>query len=224
MNILCLIPARKNSVGIKNKNLKKINKEPLVLKAIKLANKCSYFNKIVLSSDSKKILSYAKKFKKVDSFLRPDKFSKNSTTMESLVKHTLDILNKKNQYYPQAIAILQPTSPFRKINTINIACKKFIRFKPDALVSVKKLKHTESPAMTFSFNRKKKYQKLNIKIKNKQNMKDYFALDGGVIFLFKINKNNKYKLNGKTIFLEVDFPENIDIDNNKDLKLAKFFA
>ena len=67
MNILCLIPARKNSVGIKNKNLKKINNVPLVLRSIKLANKCSYFNKIVLSSDSKKILSYAKNFNKVDS-------------------------------------------------------------------------------------------------------------------------------------------------------------
>ncbi|MDC0326829.1 hypothetical protein OAL31_00745 [Candidatus Pelagibacter sp.] len=222
MNIICLIPARKNSTRIKNKNLKKIKKKSLVSIACEVASKCQFFSKIILSSDSKKILDSSKKFKNIEAILRPKKFSKKNTNMASLVKHILDKLNKDKKCYPEAIAIMQPTSPLRKINTINKACLKFIRLKPDALITIKKVKHSETPNMIFEINKKKKFQKLNLKINS--NKKNYFVLDGGVLFLFKIKNNNRYILDGKTICQEVKFPENIDIDNYNDLKLARMYA
>jgi CMP-N-acetylneuraminic acid synthetase len=55
-NIIALIPAKKNSRGLKNKNLKKLNKLSLVELAILGAKKSKLINKIYLSSDSDKIL------------------------------------------------------------------------------------------------------------------------------------------------------------------------
>jgi len=222
MNIICLIPARKNSTRITNKNLKKIKEKSLVSLACEVANKCHFFSKIILSSDSKKILDNAKKFKNIEAILRPKKFSKKNTNMTNLVKYILDKLNKDNKYYPEAIAIMQPTSPLRKISTINKACQKFISLKPDALITIKKVKHSETPNMIFEINKKKKFQKLNLKINIDK--KNYFVLDGGVLFLFKIKKNNTYILDGKTICQEVKFPEYIDIDTYKDLKLARMYV
>ena len=57
---------------------------------------------------------------------------------------------------------MQPTSPLRKISTINKACKKFLNMKPDALVTIKKVKHSEIPNMIFEIKRKQKFQKLNL--------------------------------------------------------------
>ena len=59
--ILCLIPARGGSKGIKDKNLKKINNKSLVKITIQFAEQLKFLDNIVLSSDSKKILNETKK-------------------------------------------------------------------------------------------------------------------------------------------------------------------
>ena len=60
-NLIAFIPARKGSKSIKNKNLKLINKKSLVEITIDQALKSKIFKKIILSSDSNKILDIGKK-------------------------------------------------------------------------------------------------------------------------------------------------------------------
>ena len=50
------IPARSGSKTIKNKNIKKLNKKPLIYYSLSLAKKCKVFKKIIFSSDSKTYL------------------------------------------------------------------------------------------------------------------------------------------------------------------------
>ena len=57
---LGIIPARKGSKGVKNKNLQKIGKETLVKIAAIESKKSKFLNEIVCTSDSKKILNEAK--------------------------------------------------------------------------------------------------------------------------------------------------------------------
>ena len=59
--IIALIPARERSVRIKNKNLKKICKQPLIWWTLEAAKKSKYVDEIYVSSDSLKILDYLKK-------------------------------------------------------------------------------------------------------------------------------------------------------------------
>ena len=63
VNIVAFIPAKKNSIGLKNKNLKKLNNLSLVELAIINAKKSKLINEIYLSSDSNKILYIGKKTK-----------------------------------------------------------------------------------------------------------------------------------------------------------------
>ena len=62
-NLIAFIPARKGSKSIKNKNLKLINKKSLVEITIDQAIKSKIFKRVILSSDSKKILEIGKKKK-----------------------------------------------------------------------------------------------------------------------------------------------------------------
>ena len=64
-NLIAFIPARKGSKSIKNKNLKLINKKSLVEITIDQAIKSKIFKRVILSSDSKKILEIGKKKKKL---------------------------------------------------------------------------------------------------------------------------------------------------------------
>ena len=58
MRFLAIIPARKGSKGIKNKNFKLFNGKPLVYWTIKSAKKSKYLNKILVSTDSSIIKNF----------------------------------------------------------------------------------------------------------------------------------------------------------------------
>ena len=55
IRVLCTVCARKGSKGLKNKNVRKLNSIPLITHTILQAKRSKLFNKIVISSDSRKI-------------------------------------------------------------------------------------------------------------------------------------------------------------------------
>ena len=113
MEILGIIPVRKNSRGIPLKNMQKINGVPLVEYTIKTAKKSQKISRLILSTDSNKIAKFAKKLDIEVPFLRPKKYSKNNSPTSDVILHTLDHLKKKDNYEPDIITILQATSPLR---------------------------------------------------------------------------------------------------------------
>ena len=107
---IALIPARKGSKSIKNKNLYKISGKPLLYYTISAAKKSKIFDQIFVSSDSKKILDYSAN-QNVSTIIRPRKYSNDFSSANDVVKHFInqnDKLKKKD-----IIVYLQPTSPLR---------------------------------------------------------------------------------------------------------------
>ena len=62
-NVIALILCRGNSKEIKNKNIKIFSRKPLMYWTIKSLKESKIIKKIYISSDSNKILDYAKKQK-----------------------------------------------------------------------------------------------------------------------------------------------------------------
>ena len=71
--VICIIPARAGSKGIKLKNLRKVNNKPLVYFPIKAALKSKVCDKVFVSTDSLKIAKIAKKYGADVPFLRKKK-------------------------------------------------------------------------------------------------------------------------------------------------------
>ena len=69
---LCIIPARAGSQGIKNKNIKILDGMPLVEHTIKFSNKIEKYFDVVVSTNSKKVFSIAKKYQVTGLELRPE--------------------------------------------------------------------------------------------------------------------------------------------------------
>ena len=107
--VLAIIPARGGSKGILNKNIKNFNGKPLIQWTIESALKSKLIDKIVVSSDSHKIINISKKLG-ADIVFRPKNISGDNATTESAVKHCVKYF--KNSY--ETIVILSPTSPLRK--------------------------------------------------------------------------------------------------------------
>ena len=76
--ILALIVARKNSKGLKDKNIYKIKSKPCVYWTFKAAKKSKHINLSMLSTDSYKIISMAKKMKIFCPFVRPSRLSSDN--------------------------------------------------------------------------------------------------------------------------------------------------
>jgi CMP-N,N'-diacetyllegionaminic acid synthase len=111
--VLVLIPARKGSSRVKNKNIRIIKKKPLIQWTINFAKKIKLLKDIVISSDSLRVKKICDKNKDVVFIKRPKIFSTNKSGMNEVIIHTLEYLKKMNKTYDY-IVLLQPTSPLRE--------------------------------------------------------------------------------------------------------------
>lgn len=120
-NYLAIILARKGSKRLKNKNILKFGRQPLISRTIKNLKKIKHlFKDIVVSSDSKKIEKISKK-EKVLFIKRPKYLSNSSATSEKTTLHLIKIYQKKYAKINYVI-LCQPTSPLRR----NVTIKKVI--------------------------------------------------------------------------------------------------
>ena len=177
--VLALIPARGGSKGIPNKNIKLFNGRPLIEWSIKLALKSKLIDKVVVSSDSLKILNISKKLG-AEVILRPKNISGDKATTESAINHCIKYF--KNDY--EAIILLPPTSPLRKLNDIDNAIKFFYLNKLDSCFSGSKL----TDFLIWNYDKiYKKYTSINYDFKNRgsrQNRKLGYV-ENGSIYIFK---------------------------------------
>ena len=110
---MALIGARGCSKGLKNKNLLILGKKSLIEHTIHDAINSKKFDRIIVSTDDDTIARVSKKAGAEVPFLRPKKFSKDTTIMKEVVSHALSFLKKQESYFPDIVVVMQPTSPFR---------------------------------------------------------------------------------------------------------------
>ena len=93
-SFLVLIPARGGSKGIKLKNLINFNGKPLVLHTIEFAKKIKFVDKIILSSDHKKMIDLGKR-NNIETIKRIKILSCDQISDYKLIKNIFDFLKKK---------------------------------------------------------------------------------------------------------------------------------
>jgi CMP-N-acetylneuraminic acid synthetase len=114
LNILAIIPARKNSKGIPNKNIADLGGIPLVAHSISSALTCHQITRTIVSTDSPEIASVAREWGAEVPFLRPKELAGDSVPLAKAFDYTCDRLRAEEGYRPDALVILLPTHPFRR--------------------------------------------------------------------------------------------------------------
>jgi N-acylneuraminate cytidylyltransferase len=224
MSILAIIPARGGSVGLKNKNMYPLNGRPLLFYTLDAAKKAKLIDRIIVSSDSEKILNFSKK-NLVEVIKRPKKISGSKSRTHEAIIHCLNFLKKKENYTPDIIIILQPTSPLRNSKHINKAMEIFLKDKKaTSLVSCVKVPHNFHP-MSLMKESKGGYLVNFLKGKKfifrRQDKDLLFARNGAAIYIVKYEYVNKFLFGGKIINFTMDEDDSIDIDSLADIKIAK---
>jgi len=220
MSVLAIIPARGGSKEIKNKNLISLKGKKLIQFTLEESIKSKIIDRIFVSSDSNKILKFAKKFG-VSIIKRPRTISLDDSKTFDCVKHLLKYLKKIENYSPKFIIILQPTSPFRSHLHIDDALTKLIKNKKaDSLVSCIKVPHHFTPQKLMLI-KKNNFLEFDKRIIMRQKIKNYFARNGAAIYIFNYEKVKNNLFGKKVIPYIMDKKSSLDIDDLEDLNIAK---
>ena len=117
MKPICLIPARGGSKGIPRKNIKPLNKKPLIAHTIQACKNSKIFSDVIVSTDDKEIAEISQKYGAKTPFLRPKKLSLDSSSIDNVVLHAITKLI--DQKYEFNILVLRDcTVPFIRNNDI----------------------------------------------------------------------------------------------------------
>jgi len=216
-NTITIIPARGQSKGLKNKNIKIFNKKPLIKWSIDQAQKSKHGKNVYVTSDSDKILDMAQSYG-CKTIKRPKNISTDISSSESAIKHALKLIDFANIEY---IILLQCTSPLRFSKDIDNAIEQIIKERKNSLFSVvefddltlwKQLKSNIVPST---------YNPLNRKIRQKS--KSYY-FENGSIYIFKpsvlFKKNNRIDNKSFTVY-KMKKLQLFEIDDLEDFKLTE---
>ncbi|MCD6471486.1 acylneuraminate cytidylyltransferase family protein [bacterium] len=114
IKIIAIIPARSNSKRVPHKNIKMFLGKPLIYWTITAAKESNCLDRIILNTDSPKIAKVGERYGAEVQFIRPKYLAKNTTTSLDVVRHHMLWLKKHENYIPDWVILLEPSSPGRQ--------------------------------------------------------------------------------------------------------------
>jgi YrbI family 3-deoxy-D-manno-octulosonate 8-phosphate phosphatase len=111
--VLAIIPARGGSKGIPRKNIRKFGGHPLIAFSIAAGLQSGLITRVIVSTDDPAIADAAKKYGAEVSFMRPDDLAQDKTLDLPVFEHALNWLAENENYHPEIVVHLRPTTPLR---------------------------------------------------------------------------------------------------------------
>ena len=153
--ILAIIPARGGSKGLPDKNIKLLYGKPLIGWTISQAKASKYIDEIFVTTDCLKIADVAEQFGIKVPFLRPKELATDSASSMDVVDHVLSYFKEEGKHFDYII-LLEPTSPLRKKDDLDVAIKLAVDNETsDGVVSLGEV-HMEHPMIVKKINEKGK--------------------------------------------------------------------
>src|SRR5688572_22172629 len=119
--VLALIPARGGSKGIPRKNIRLFAGYPLIAWSIAAAKRSELVTRVIVSTDDEEIAAVAREYGAETPFLRPAEFAQDNSTDLPVFEHALQWLEANENYRPEILIQLRPTSPVRPKDCVDSA-------------------------------------------------------------------------------------------------------
>ena len=222
-----MIPARSGSKTIKNKNIKKINKKPLIYYSLKFAKDLKFFDKIIFSSDSSSYLKLASKYGKFYLHKRSKFSSSDKASDYDIFKNFIVDHKKKSTLLPKYFAHLRPTTPIRSKKTVINALKSFIKKSKEysSLRTVSQMSETSYKSLRIVNNRLCSIIKKDFNMDLYNKPQGYFPktfVANGIIDIYLTSNILKGFLLGKKVYPFVVKDLNSDIDSSQDFEFVEY--
>lgn len=218
---IAVIPARSDSKGLKDKNIKNLNGKPLMAYTIEAALRSGIFDCVHVSTDSEKYADIAKSFGADVPFLRDVKLAQDTSSTWDVLRYVVSEYKKDSKEF-ELVTLLQPTSPLRNADDICKAYQIFQERDADAVISVCRLEHSIQICNTLGENASM-YQFIDSnKVGARQAGQIYYRINGA-IYIQKMEMLMKGEniYNQKSYAYIMDKLHSIDIDDVFDFQMAE---
>lgn len=225
MRILCVIPVRGGSKGIPRKNLKPIAGKPLVAWTIeqaldaKTALAPEIELDVVVSTDDKELADVAREYGAEVPFMRPAELAEDTTATEPVIEHAIEFMSHEDRR-PDAVMLLQATSPVRLPATLARAVRQFAASDSDSMVGVIPIgpfiwAATEPPTAQYEVMARPRRQELT--------RETFRYRENGSMYITKTEIYEKFhnRLAGKIELFMLEDIEGVDIDAPIDFSVAE---
>lgn len=214
--ILAIIPARYGSVRLPQKNILPFAHKPLLSWTILEAQKVTRIDSIIVSTESSIVQNIASNYGVSVPYLRSLESASDHATIFQVIS---EVVNQNSDY--QSIILLQPTSPLRSHQNIDLALDIFEEFN-SPVVSI--YKSTENPFWTFEIGKEGRIKSLFPEKLNQrsQDLPTTYGLNGA-IYIDNVSEYLKYEtfLRDETLGYIMDNENSIDIDTKEDFERAE---
>jgi len=228
MKILSIIPARGGSKGIKLKNLSKINGKPLVAFSIEHSLASKLINRTIVSTDHDEIAKVSEEYGAEIPVLRSNELAGDHILDLPVFVHMLTYLKEEENYEPDIVVHLRPTSPYRKAEWIDSAIKLLIEnSSADSIRSVSE--PSQHPYRVFEIKNKYLFPLLHERhpepyLLRRQDLPKMYYYNCVIDVTKPSTIFNKKSMTGdKMLPYKMEAEDSLDIDKPMDLEFAKFF-
>ena len=217
--VLGIIPARGGSKGLPRKNVLPLCGKPLIAWTIEAALNASEISRVVVTSDDDEIASVAHGCG-AEIIMRPADLAADASPTEPALLHVLDALEGAEGYVPDAVALLQCTSPLRGSDIVDAGIELLFAGNADAVLTVCPIQHWYlAGTITEEGEYRPEYDYHNRPFS--QNMPHRYR-ENGALYVTKtaLLRAEKCRLGGRVQALVMDAARSIDIDTPEDFALA----
>jgi YrbI family 3-deoxy-D-manno-octulosonate 8-phosphate phosphatase len=127
--VLAIIPARGGSKSIPHKNIQPFLGHPLLAYSVAAGLQAASVTRTIVSTDDEAIAEVGRKYGAEVPFLRPSEFAQDDTLDLPVFQHALTWLAKNENYKPDIVIQLRPTSPLRPKGLVDRAVEALLAHK-----------------------------------------------------------------------------------------------
>jgi N-acylneuraminate cytidylyltransferase len=216
LETLAIIPARGGSKGIPRKNLRELHGRPLIEWTIRSALAAKRLGRVVVSTDDGEITEVSRRAGADVPFRRPAELALDATPTEPVMLHALDELERLG-YRPDAVVLLQPTSPARRPGSIDAAIELLDTARADSVVGVCENHHffwrkPQAPEALYDYRNRPR----------RQDITDRWYRENGSIYVTRTStlRTEKNRLGGRIAMHVMSEQESWEIDTEADLRVV----
>ncbi len=220
LKVLGIIPARGGSKSIPRKNVVPLAGKPLIVWTIEAAQRARLLDRLVVSTDDDEISRVAREAR-AETIARPPEIATDTSQTEPALLHALDYLASTEGYVPDAIALLQCTSPLRGSDIIDAAITKLAETGCDVVMTVAPLQHWDKRGQTRDGDIwAPEYDYAGRKFS--QEVAEIYS-ENGALYVTRTAalREHNNRLGGEVRVIVMDPVRSIDIDSSDDLALAE---
>ena len=129
VEVLAIIPARGGSRSIPRKNIKLLSGFPLIAYSIVAGLKARKVNRVIVSTDDDEIAKIARHWGAEVPYMRPRDLSGDDVTDFGVFRQGLTWLAEHENYVPEVVVQLRPTSPLRPLGCVDLAVETLLADK-----------------------------------------------------------------------------------------------